>query len=104
MWKFRFNSQKKRKQDSRTELDSAPLMRIFLSRTNKMDLKTYLNEKRSIVETALLDCLPEPDGPAAEVVRSMRYSLFAGGKRLRPILCLAGADAIHNRKRFLLAG
>ena len=58
-----------------------------------MDLRAYLQEQRGKVEKALALILPEPDGPAAEVVKAMRYSLFAGGKRLRPILCIAGAEA-----------
>lgn len=56
----------------------------------KFDLKAYLAEKQSLVETALDHCLtvtyPET------VYESMRYSLMAGGKRLRPILCLATAE------------
>jgi geranylgeranyl diphosphate synthase type II len=57
-----------------------------------MDLKTYLKEKRGIVDEALEAILPGPEGPAADIIRAMRYSLFAGGKRLRPILCMAGAE------------
>lgn len=59
-----------------------------------MDLKTYLSEKRAIVEEALERFMPKPDGPAAEIIKAMNYSLFAGGKRLRPILCIAGAEAV----------
>ena len=59
-----------------------------------MDLKSYLNEKRMIVDEALRGFFPEPQGPSADVIRAMTYSLFAGGKRLRPILCLAGAEAV----------
>ncbi|MEJ2725746.1 MAG: polyprenyl synthetase family protein [Deltaproteobacteria bacterium] len=59
-----------------------------------MDLKAYLEEKRSVVENALERFFPEPEGPAGDVVKAMRYSLFAGGKRLRPILCIAGAEAV----------
>jgi geranylgeranyl diphosphate synthase type II len=57
------------------------------------DLKAYLAEKREIVDRALESCFPPPEGPAGDLVRSMTYSLFAGGKRLRPILCIAGAEA-----------
>jgi len=67
-----------------------------------MDLKAYLKEKRSIVDEALERVFPEPDGPAADVVRAMRYSLFAGGKRLRPILCIAGAEAVGGEGRAVL--
>jgi geranylgeranyl diphosphate synthase, type II len=59
-----------------------------------MDLKKYLMEKRAIVDEALRKAFPEPEGPASDVIRAMNYSLFAGGKRLRPILCLAGSDAV----------
>jgi geranylgeranyl diphosphate synthase, type II len=59
-----------------------------------MDLKTYLAEKRTIVDEALGRYMPEPDGHASELIKAMNYSLFAGGKRLRPILCLAGAEAV----------
>jgi geranylgeranyl diphosphate synthase type II len=59
-----------------------------------MELKAYLEEKRGRVEVALAHVFPEPGGPAGDVVKAMRYSLFAGGKRLRPILCLAGAEAV----------
>jgi geranylgeranyl diphosphate synthase type II len=59
-----------------------------------MELKLYLKEKRVRVDRALEAFLPKQEGPAAEVVEAMRYSLFAGGKRLRPILCLAAAETV----------
>jgi geranylgeranyl diphosphate synthase, type II len=59
-----------------------------------MDLKTYLGEKRAMVDEALGRYLPEPRGHATELIKAMNYSLFAGGKRLRPILCIAGAEAV----------
>ncbi|MBN1907434.1 MAG: polyprenyl synthetase family protein [Deltaproteobacteria bacterium] len=59
-----------------------------------MDLKEYLNEKRIIVDEALNRFLPVTIGPAHELYNAMRYSLFAGGKRIRPILCIASAEAV----------
>ncbi len=59
-----------------------------------MKLKEYLQEKRAMVDQALENYLPEIDGPKEELYRAMRYSLFAGGKRLRPILCIAAAEAV----------
>ncbi|MGB9293717.1 MAG: polyprenyl synthetase family protein [Desulfobaccales bacterium] len=59
-----------------------------------MNLKEYLEERRSLVNRALETCLPAVRGPAFRVVEAMHYSLFAGGKRLRPILCLAAAEAV----------
>ncbi len=59
-----------------------------------MNLKEYLEERRTLVNRALEACLPAVRGPAFRVVEAMHYSLFAGGKRLRPILCLAAAEAV----------
>lgn len=64
-----------------------------------MDLKSYLNEKREIIEESLKKQFPEPRGPAADVIKAMNYSLFAGGKRLRPILCIAGAEAVGGDEK-----
>ena len=62
--------------------------------TPDFDLKRYLETRRLIVEEALEAALPEKEGPEARVVEAMRYSLFAGGKRFRPILCIAAAEAV----------
>jgi len=62
--------------------------------TPDFDLKQYLEDRRLMVEEALEVALPQQDGPETRVVEAMRYSLFAGGKRLRPILCLAASDAV----------
>jgi geranylgeranyl diphosphate synthase type II len=59
-----------------------------------LDLKAYLSERRGLVNRALEGYVPGVRGPAFRVVQAMHYSLFAGGKRLRPILCLAAADAV----------
>ncbi|MGE5841829.1 MAG: polyprenyl synthetase family protein [Deltaproteobacteria bacterium] len=68
-----------------------------------MDLKDYLRDKRVLVDRALKTVFPEPEGPSADLVRAMTYSLFAGGKRLRPILCIAGAEAVGKEPRTVLA-
>jgi geranylgeranyl diphosphate synthase type II len=67
-----------------------------------MDLKAYLRDKRALVDDALKAVFPEPQGPSADVVRAMTYSLFAGGKRLRPILCIGGAEAVGKEGRAIL--
>jgi geranylgeranyl diphosphate synthase type II len=54
----------------------------------------YLDARRAEVEAALASILPAPPGCPAVVFEAMRYSLMAGGKRLRPILCLASAEAV----------
>jgi geranylgeranyl diphosphate synthase type II len=61
-----------------------------------LDLKAYLADRRGVINRALEGYLPQSRGPAFRVVEAMRYSLFAGGKRLRPILCLAGAEAVGS--------
>jgi geranylgeranyl diphosphate synthase type II len=58
------------------------------------ELTTYLDARLAEVDAALASILPpSPDSPPV-VAEAMRYSLMAGGKRLRPILCLASADAV----------
>jgi geranylgeranyl diphosphate synthase type II len=65
-------------------------------------IEEYLKNKRSLVDKALEDCIPEPGGLAGEVIEAMQYSLFAGGKRIRPILCIAGAEAIGGSAQDVL--
>ena len=59
-----------------------------------MEIKTYLNEQRQLVEAAFEHFIPQADGDFKNHMKAMRYSLLAGGKRVRPILCLASARAI----------
>jgi geranylgeranyl diphosphate synthase type II len=61
-----------------------------------LDLKAYLADRRGLINRALEGYLPQSRGPAFRVVEAIHYSLFAGGKRLRPILCLAGAEAVGS--------
>nr|WP_321466831.1 farnesyl diphosphate synthase [uncultured Desulfobulbus sp.] len=61
-----------------------------------MEIKTYLNDQRQRVEDRLAGLMLAPAGEFSEHIESMRYSLFVGGKRLRPILCLAGAEAVNS--------
>src|SRR5579863_4481832 len=56
------------------------------------DLETYANERREWVDKALDSYLPKADEPPANLHAAIRYSLFIGGKRLRPLLALAGAE------------
>ncbi len=59
------------------------------------DLAGYISRRRSLMEEAIDRLLPRPDGPDdAPVFEAMRYSIKAGGKRLRPLLFLAGAEAV----------
>ena len=62
-----------------------------------MDLKRYLVARQKQVDRALDRYLPKATVPPATIHKAMRYSLFAGGKRLRPVLCLAAAEACGGR-------
>jgi geranylgeranyl diphosphate synthase type II len=57
-------------------------------------LRDFLTHSRARVDDALERYLPKPPECPPLVSEAMRYSLFAGGKRLRPMLTLAAADAI----------
>ncbi|HEY1304917.1 MAG TPA: farnesyl diphosphate synthase [Vicinamibacterales bacterium] len=57
-------------------------------------LGEYLESRRAEIEAALRTVLPGPPDCPTVVADAMRYSLTAGGKRLRPILCLASADSV----------
>ena len=58
------------------------------------DLKPYLETRRALVDAALDRTLPPEDTLPANLHRAMRYSVLAPGKRLRPILVIAGAEAV----------
>lgn len=57
------------------------------------ELKTWLQAQQKTVDGALDQLLPAEDTNPSTIHAAMRYSMFAGGKRLRPILCLAAAEA-----------
>jgi geranylgeranyl pyrophosphate synthase len=52
---------------------------------------------RQLIDRALDDALPRPPQCPALISEAMRYSVFAGGKRLRPLITLASADAVCRR-------
>ena len=56
-------------------------------------LSDYLAARKEMVDQALNHYLPRADNYPPLIFEAVRYSLFAGGKRLRPILCLASAEA-----------
>ena len=58
------------------------------------DIDSYFAERRALVEEFLDKCVPREDAAPETISRAVRYSLFAGGKRLRPILVLASAEAV----------
>src|SRR5580692_5476627 len=66
-------------------------------RPSGFNLSTYLATSTSTVNEALDHFLPPATAKPATIHKAMRYSLFAGGKRMRPALCLAAADACGGR-------
>jgi geranylgeranyl diphosphate synthase type II len=67
------------------------------------DLKPWLKSKQKEVDAALGRLLPRENTRPATIHKAMRYSVFAGGKRLRPILCLAAAEACGGKIENALA-
>jgi geranylgeranyl pyrophosphate synthase len=53
-----------------------------------------LDELRPVVEEALDELLPAVDSPPARLHEAMRYSVFAGGKRVRPLLVLLAGESL----------
>jgi geranylgeranyl diphosphate synthase type II len=56
-------------------------------------LKERLRERQHLVDARLEQLLPGPDVAPPSIHRAMRHSVFAGGKRIRPVLCLEAAAA-----------
>ena len=67
----------------------------------RIDVAAYLKSWAKRVEEELDHLVPESSEPP-EIFEIMRYSLFAGGKRLRPVLCVAGCEAVGGNPEFIL--
>jgi len=67
-----------------------------------MNIKEYLAQKRIAVDKALESLVPPAKTFPPKVFEAMRYSLFAGGKRVRPIFALASAEALGAKTAGLL--
>jgi len=57
------------------------------------ELKSYIGDRAALVDSALDHWLPSARTAPASIHKAMRYAVFAGGKRLRPVLCVAAAEA-----------
>jgi geranylgeranyl diphosphate synthase type II len=64
---------------------------------SSFDLAAYMAERARAVDEALGRFLPPESAPPETLHKAMRYSVFAGGKRLRPVLVIAGAEAVGGR-------
>jgi geranylgeranyl diphosphate synthase type II len=58
------------------------------------EIESYLKRRAEFVERALDRAVVNHGGPGSQLLEAMRYSLFAGGKRLRPILAIAACEAV----------
>ena len=67
------------------------------------ELQVWLKTKQKEVDKALSFYLPRENATPTAIHKAMRYSVFAGGKRLRPILCLAAAEACGGEYTAALA-
>src|SRR5690349_25151605 len=61
-----------------------------------VDMTAYLKSRQRLIDRALDRFLPKETAAPPTIHKAMRYSLFAGGKRLRPILCLAAAEGCNG--------
>jgi geranylgeranyl diphosphate synthase, type II len=68
-----------------------------------MSIREYLAEQAQLIDAELDRLMPREDTPPAVIHRAMRYSLFAGGKRIRPFLCLEGARVVADQTPGLAA-
>jgi geranylgeranyl diphosphate synthase type II len=67
-----------------------------------LDLKSYLEERQRRVDRALDRFLPGEDTLPAHLHQAMRYSVFAGGKRIRPVLMIAACEAVGGDPTLVL--
>ncbi len=65
-------------------------------------LETYLAEKSRAIDAALKTCLPSVTEAPARLHEAMSYSVFAGGKRVRPVLVIAAAEACGGRQETVM--
>ena len=60
------------------------------------DLKQYLSEQQQVVDRVLAEWVPKESVEPHSIHKAMRYSLFAGGKRIRPVLAISAARAVSD--------
>jgi len=61
---------------------------------NSFDLKSYLSAKKEQINEALNSIFANS---SSKIVKAMKYSLMAGGKRIRPVLCIAAAETVGGK-------
>jgi geranylgeranyl diphosphate synthase, type II len=78
-------------------LQQSPKARSFLQvavapATTEFDLNAYIADKLPHIEKALDESVVSNESQTEKIVSAMKYSLMAGGKRIRPVLCLAACE------------
>lgn len=66
-----------------------------------MDINAILKDYNTLIEEKLLSFFPEENSSYQILIEAMKYSLMAGGKRVRPILCMEFCKACGAIKRML---
>src|SRR5690349_2956719 len=65
-----------------------------MSAVETLSLAAYLNQQQALVDRTLERWVPSETTPPENIHKAMRYSLFAGGKRVRPLLCMEAARCV----------
>jgi geranylgeranyl diphosphate synthase type II len=73
-----------------------------VNQNDEFQLKEYLASRKTLIDEALDGLLPGEEFYPPVIFQAVRYSLLAGGKRLRPILCLAAAEAVGGDSRTIM--
>ena len=81
---------------------AAPRM-VAAAPESTFDLRSYMVDKLKKVEKALDESIVEQCPEAREITESMRYSLLAGGKRIRPIMCIAACEMLGGSEEDAMA-
>lgn len=72
-------------------------MSATVAAVTSFDLDTYTRDRLRLIHDGLDRWTPPETVQPEALHEAMRYSLFAGGKRLRPLLCIAAAEAVGGR-------
>ena len=75
-----------------------------MAATSATDVSRYLAERRQEVDDELSRLLPPESAWPQRLHRAIRHSLFAGGKRLRPVLVISGAEAVGGTATSAIVG
>ncbi len=62
-----------------------------------MDIKKYIANKKKVIDKALDRCLPPTKEKPESIHRAMRYAVFSGGKRIRPVMTIASFEACGGK-------